>query len=93
MTELPAETGVTTPDEASIVAKPVLPLDHAPASPSEVKVVEALRQTDWLPLKFPAFGALVITPETAIFSVEVKPPPVTVIFPFDGLELAEAIRT
>ena len=90
----PAATGVIAPEAPSIVATPVVALVHAPpASPLEVNVVEPFEQIASVPLNVPAFGAAVITPETAIFWVEDKPPPVTVTFPLDGLDPADAILT
>ena len=53
---------MTTPVEASIVATLVLPLDHAPESPSELKVVEPSEHTASVPDKVPAFGASVTVP-------------------------------
>ena len=45
MVEEPALTGVIAPEEASIVATPVVPLVHAPPlSPSELNVDDPLEQ-------------------------------------------------
>ena len=77
-----------------MVATPVVALVHAPpASPLEVNVVDPFEQIASVPLNVPALGAAVITPETAMFWGEDKPPPVTAIFPLEGLEPAEAILT
>ena len=46
MVEEPALTGVINPEEASIVATPVVPLVHVPpVVPSELNVVEPVEQT------------------------------------------------
>ena len=46
MVEEPALTGVIAPEEASIVATPVVPLVHVPpALPSVLNVVEPVEQT------------------------------------------------
>ena len=65
MTEVPAEIGVIAPVDASIAATSGLVLDHEPASPSEVNVVELFEQTVSVPLSVPAEGAAVAVPEAA----------------------------
>ena len=65
MTEVPAEIGVIAPVDASIEATSGLVLDHEPASPSEVNVVELFEQTVSVPLSVPAEGAAVAVPEAA----------------------------
>ena len=57
--DVPAETGVITPVDASMVATPVEPDDQDPASPFDVNVVDPVEQIACVPLNVPALGAVV----------------------------------
>jgi hypothetical protein len=59
MVAVPADTPVTRPVEALIVATPVALLDQVPPETVEAKVVVPATHTDWFPLRVPAVGGVV----------------------------------
>jgi hypothetical protein len=74
---VPATTAVITPVDASTVATPSFVLVHAPPeSPLDVKVVVPFEQIACVPLKVPAFAAVVTV--TVLVAVSFAQPPVPV---------------
>jgi hypothetical protein len=70
MVAVPADTPVTSPVEALIVATPVALLVQLPPVIVDVKVVVPATQTDWLPLRVPAVGGVVTVMVVAVETVE-----------------------
>jgi hypothetical protein len=70
MVAVPADTPVTTPVEALIVATPVAPLVQLPPEAVDVKVVVPATQTVWVPLRVPAEGGVVTVMVEAAETVE-----------------------
>ena len=68
MTDVPADTPVITPVEASTVALAGVPLDHTPPEVVLEKVVVSPTQTVWIPVMvFGAAGkALTVTVRVAV---------------------------
>ena len=65
---MPAEIGVMSPVDASIVATLGLALDHdPPASPFDENIVELFEQAVSVPLNVPAIGAVVTVADVATF--------------------------
>jgi hypothetical protein len=78
MVAVPADTPVTSPVEALIVATPVALLVQLPPVIVDVKVVVPATQMVWVPLRVPADGAAVtVTVRVAVAFVQ-PPEPVTV---------------
>ena len=67
---VPAETPVTSPVEALIVATPVALLVQLPPEAVDVKVVVPATQTVWVPLRVPAEGGVVTVMVEAAETVE-----------------------
>jgi len=77
--DVPAATGEITPVEELIVANPVEPdVQVPPAFPLVVKVVVPFEQIACVPLKVPAFGAVVTVTSLVAVAFEHPPVPVTV---------------
>jgi len=77
--DVPAATGEITPVEELIVATPVEPdVQVPPALPFVVKVVVPFEQIACVPLKVPAFGAVVTVTSLVAVAFEQPPVPVTV---------------
>ena len=67
---VPAETPVTSPVEALIVATPVALLVQLPPETVDVKVVVPATQAVWVPLRVPAVGGVVTVMVEAAETVE-----------------------
>ena len=67
---VPADTPVTTPVEALIVATPVELLVQLPPETVDVKVVVPATQAVWVPLRVPAVGGVVTVMVVAVEMVE-----------------------
>ena len=67
---VPADTPVTTPVEALIVATPVELLVQLPPETVDVKVVVPATQAVWVPLRVPAVGGVVTVMVEAAETVE-----------------------
>jgi hypothetical protein len=67
---VPADTPVTTPVEALIVATPVELLVQLPLETVDVKVVVPATQAVWVPLRVPAVGGVVTVMVEAAETVE-----------------------
>ena len=67
---VPADTPVTTPVEALIVATPVELLVQLPPETVDVKVVVPATQAVWAPLSVPAVGGVVTVMVEAVEMVE-----------------------
>ena len=67
---VPAETPVTSPVEALIVATPVALLVQLPPEAVDVKVVVPATQAVWVPLRVPAVGGVVTVMVEAAETVE-----------------------
>ena len=67
---VPADTPVTTPVEALIVATPVALLVQLPPETEDVKVVVPATQAVWVPLRVPAVGGVVTVMVVAVEMVE-----------------------
>ncbi len=78
MVVVPADTPVTAPVEAFIVATEVLLEDQAPASPLEESVVEPLAQMAVAPEMVPAFGTAVTVTVAVVDTFAQPPVPVTI---------------
>ena len=70
MVAVPADTPVTTPVEALIVATPVELLVQLPLETVDVKVVVPATQAVWVPLRVPAVGGVVTVMVEAAETVE-----------------------
>ncbi len=79
MVEVPAATGVITPDNAFIVAMAVSDDIHVPPeSPFDVNVVVPLEHMACVPLMVPAFGVAVTVTVCVAVALVHPPEPVTV---------------
>ena len=79
ITDVPADTPVTTPVDELIVATPVLALVHAPPLTLEPKVVVVLSHKVVVPLNVPALGdAVTVTVSASLSSLHPVLPFVTV---------------
>ena len=78
MVAVPADTPVTSPVEALMVATPVALLVQLPPEAVDVKVVVPATQTVWVPLRVPAdVAAVTVTVRVAVAFAQ-PPVPVTV---------------
>ena len=75
---VPADTPVTSPVEALMVATPVALLVQLPPETEDVKVVVLEAQILWLPLRVPADGAAVMLTVRVAVALAQPPVPVTV---------------
>jgi len=67
---VPADTPVTSPVEALIVATPVALLVQLPPETVDVKVVVPATQAVWVPLRVPAVGGVDTVMVVAVDTVE-----------------------
>ena len=70
MVAVPADTPVTSPVKALMVATPVALLVQLPPEIVEAKMVVPATQTDWVPLRVPAVGGVVKVMAVAAETVE-----------------------
>jgi len=70
MVAVPADTPVTSPVEALMVATPVALLVQLPPETVDVKVVVPATQAVWVPLRVPAVGGVVTVMVVAVETVE-----------------------
>ena len=75
---VPADTPVTSPVEALMVATPVALLVQLPPETEDVKVVVLEAQILWLPLRVPADGAALMLTVRVAVALAQPPVPVTV---------------
>ena len=75
MVAVPADTPVTSPVEALMVATPVALLVQLPPVNVDAKVVVPATQTVWVPLRVPADGAAVtVTARVAVAFAQPQEP-------------------
>jgi len=73
ITDVPADTPVTTPVDAWIVATPIVALAHVPPATVEAKVVVVLSHNASVPLNVPALGDAV-TVTVLVAETSAQPP-------------------